>query len=235
MTEDAVDLREYVDALFREKELAEIERATAAAALQARTDREIVDTCARLRDMIKGEHEFTSMMMAEQQRALDVAEQEREKAAQLLHKALERQIDEGDRHLQDHIITQIEQIRNALVAANNSVAQQFAAIERRLDGMADLSTSRLEGLLASIEAREQASRERLLATQREAQLIQQASQDAIAKADNATEKRFEAVNAFRQQLSDQASRFLPREVAETQFAEMRRTIAEMSEKVGKLV
>lgn len=38
----------------------------------------------------------------------------------------------------------------------------------------------------------------------------QASKEAISKADNATEKRFEGVNEFRQTLSDQASRFVTR-------------------------
>lgn len=37
-----------------------------------------------------------------------------------------------------------------------------------------------------------------------------AAKEAVLKAENATEKRFEATNEFRQQLSDQTNTFLPR-------------------------
>lgn len=38
----------------------------------------------------------------------------------------------------------------------------------------------------------------------------QGQQDAITKSEAATERRFEAVNEFRSQLADQATRFMPR-------------------------
>lgn len=38
----------------------------------------------------------------------------------------------------------------------------------------------------------------------------QAAKEAVLKAENASEKRFESVNEFRQQLSDQTNTFLPR-------------------------
>lgn len=47
-----------------------------------------------------------------------------------------------------------------------------------------------------------------------------ASEAAIAKAEQAAEKRFEAVNAFRAQLADQVATFLPREVAEAQLKQV---------------
>ena len=51
------------------------------------------------------------------------------------------------------------------------------------------------------------------------------AEKAVTKAENATEKRFDSVNEFRAQLADQASQFMPREVAETQTAEFRNQIA----------
>lgn len=42
-----------------------------------------------------------------------------------------------------------------------------------------------------------------------------ASKEAVDKAQDATEKRFEAVNEFRAQLADQASTFIPRREVET--------------------
>jgi hypothetical protein len=55
-----------------------------------------------------------------------------------------------------------------------------------------------------------------------------ASEKAISKAESADEKRFESVNVFREQfrdqLSDQASHFMPREVAESQAIEIRERV-----------
>lgn len=42
----------------------------------------------------------------------------------------------------------------------------------------------------------------------------QAQKEAVTKAETAAEKRFESVNEFRQQLSDQAASFMPRREAE---------------------
>lgn len=42
----------------------------------------------------------------------------------------------------------------------------------------------------------------------------QAQKEAVTKAEVAAEKRFESVNEFRQQLSDQAASFMPRREAE---------------------
>lgn len=42
----------------------------------------------------------------------------------------------------------------------------------------------------------------------------QAAKEAVTKAETAAEKRFDSVNEFRQQLSDQAASFMPRREAE---------------------
>ena len=55
-----------------------------------------------------------------------------------------------------------------------------------------------------------------------------ASALAVAKAETATEKRFDAVNEFRAQLADQASSFMPREVAEAQIADLKSRLDKMS-------
>lgn len=50
------------------------------------------------------------------------------------------------------------------------------------------------------------------ANRREIQVIQDAAHEAITKAETANERRFESVNEFRAQLSDQTASFMPREV-----------------------
>ena len=119
--------------------------------------------------------------------------------------ALREQQQEGDARLADHIEQQVAQIRAALDAAEKLEVQ-------RLDSMRSLTES----------------------VRRELVLVQEAAARAIEKAESANEKRFESVNEFRAQLTEQTASFLPREVAESQFAELRRAITELTEKVGKI-
>jgi hypothetical protein len=123
---------------------------------------------------------------------------------------LSRRITEGDRELRQHVQNQVEQIRLALESAEH------------------LEVERLEAL------------------RREMSIITDASSQAINKAEAATEKRFEAVNEWRGQSADRErsqqeqsgilmSTFMPREVAEAQLSEVRRSVADLTEKVGKLL
>lgn len=97
----------------------------------------------------------------ETQRAIQTADEEREKSAQALATALKIQIDAGDHALLLHIENQ----KDALEALRLYQQQENTASEK-----------------------------------------------AITKAENANEKRFEGVNAFREQLGIQSKGFLPREL-----------------------
>ena len=70
-------------------------------------------------------------------------------------------------------------------------------------------------------------------TRRELDIRHGASQEAIRKQDAATEKRFEAVNEFREQLREQTSQFIPREVAEKEFNRLAQRIEEQKERLDK--
>jgi hypothetical protein len=59
---------------------------------------------------------------------------------------------------------------------------------------------------------------------RESAFAYEGSQKAIEKAEIATDKRFAQVNAFREQLADQATRFVPREVADAENKDALRRI-----------
>lgn len=56
-----------------------------------------------------------------------------------------------------------------------------------------------------------------------------AAKEAIDKAETATEKRFDSVNEFRAQLSDQAGTFYPRKEAEQRLTDLREKIEIMTE------
>jgi hypothetical protein len=55
----------------------------------------------------------------------------------------------------------------------------------------------------------------------------QAAEKAVTKAEVAAERRFEAVNEFRGQLSDQASTFMPRSEADVRFGSLTKEIADL--------
>lgn len=97
---NGVPLREYVEALFAERErqaeVAAQEREKAAAALRA-----------------------------SEARAMDQAEREREKAANAMRISLDRAIKEGDERLREHIANQISQIDAALESAEKLETQRM--------------------------------------------------------------------------------------------------------------
>ncbi len=87
--------------------------------------------------------------------------------------------------------------------------ERMAKIEQRLDGI------------------EQRAEERLDTTRRELQAAFAASEQAIDKADAATEKRFESVNEFRAQLSDQTATFMPRELVDPRLVALEKFQAKL--------
>lgn len=161
--------------------------------------------------------EFFEAVLDEQRRGMVVAEQEREKAAKALRDELARAIEEGDKALRDHILQQVHQIRAALEAANILEVERFNQAQAHIDATAATAEQHVAQL------------------RREREIVTGAQMEAIQKAESATEKRFESVNEFRAQLNDVIGQFMPREVADAQFSELRRSISDLAEKVNKLV
>lgn len=122
----------------------------------------------------------------EREKAAQALATEREKVAQALAVSFARQIEQGDQALREHIDQQIGQIQAALTSVEKLMAQRHESSER-----------------------------------------------AIAKAESATERRFDSVNEFRSQLSDQSNTFLPREVADAQFAEIRKTLSVIAARLDR--
>lgn len=142
-----------------------------------------------------------SALRTESQRALDKADVEREKSASILRDDLLQAIQQGDANLRNHIRQEIERIREALSSGEKLELSRIKEVEN---------------LAYSV--------------QRELMLVQDSAKEAIEKAEMATEKRFASVNEFRAQLATQTNTFLPREVADAQFKEIRQLIAAISKR-----
>lgn len=94
-----------------------------------------------------------------------------------------------------------------------SFVQRLEEVDRRVAQRMDMERSRLE---VQVEA----SREALTVALR-------AVSDATTKADLATEKRFESVNEFRDQLKDQAGTFIPRIETEQRLTQLSTRLDEL--------
>lgn len=117
------------------------------------------------RDVYVSLKDHFEAILREQQRAVEQATAEREKAAAVLRESLLSRVTQGDESLERHIKEQIAQIRNIINGQQELVDQAFDS-----------------------------------------------SQQAIVKAEQATEKRLDLLNEFRAQAADEQKRFLPIDV-----------------------
>ena len=139
----------------------------------------------------------------------------------------------------EHIIDEHRrQVERELERVDVLVQERVRRIEVQADERWDRVEEQIRNAIdAGLQAVDQLRRERELVTSAQSVAIakaEQATTIAIEKAEQATDKRFESVNEFRAQQQDIIHRFLPREVAETQFAEMRRAIESIVEKLSKI-
>lgn len=130
-----------------------------------------------------------------------------------LYESMTRLMEAGDEALRQHIGSQSTQI-----------AAELTSVDKRLIALHE------EMVLRDTAIRD------LLSTETKAYDVRvreafAASEKAIEKAEASSEKRFDAVNAFREQLAEQANQFLPREVADTQFSELRKLIQRNTERL----
>jgi len=144
--------------------------------------------------------EYTEALLHEQQRAIEIAEREREKAAMALREAEHRATASAEREREKAATILASELRDRIFAGDTRLAEHIA--------------QQIGQIAAALES-----------ARREQTLVASAAKEAIEKAERATEKRFSSVNAFREQLSDQVAMFMPREVAESQINEMRKALA----------
>jgi len=171
--------------------------------------------------------EYIESLFVEQHRANEIAERERNKAADVLAKSLAEAIREGDQNLRVHIASQVDQIAAALSSAEKLSSEQIATVS------AKIVSQREEMILRDASARDLLIQANTANDLRVREAFA-ASEAAIDKAEQATEKRLEGLNAMRDQLRDQAGTFMLREIADSQFGELRKLISEIAERLGKL-
>lgn len=115
-----------------------------------------------------------------------------------------------DVSLRDHIMALLDERERVAAALRVGMNERITALDKLL--------------MAKIDAKAI-----------EFRAIHEASQAAVAKAEDAIQRRLDLLNGFRAQMADEAKRYAPREVVDAQVADLRRQVSELGEKVGKLV
>src|SRR5580700_9723230 len=100
-----------------------------------------------------------------------------------------------------------------------------------LDTLEAFLSDKIEHLKEMSDQRELRNRERIENLKENVQMALTASDKAISKAEQATDKRFEATNEFRQTLSDQSATLLPR----TEYAVQNASLVEKYESLNQRV
>lgn len=114
-----------------------------------------------------------------------------------------------------------------ILAAKKQEDERFEARRTYVDKMFDeinLSfSSRMTVLENGIKAVDSMSSERSKVVRDALEAAMAASDKAVVKAEVSSEKRFETLNDFKTQVSDQLATYMPREVTEALISELRRT------------
>lgn len=195
-----VDLKDYVNRVFSEHERA----VNLTQAQTARQVQELSETRAGLEyvNALFNEHRIAIDGTAQANlRAIDLATAQVEQRVAGREAAIDQRFSDSQRAVE----TALVQVGTAQAAQQRAVEVALVQVEQRIAAVAALSAERVDGV------------------RREAVAALAASEKAIVKSEATYEKRFEAVNEFRAQLSDQTATFMPREVAEALIAEVRRS------------
>lgn len=159
--------------------------------------------------------DYIERIIDEHQRALEIAERERSKAADALFAQQQRALEAALEAVSTAIARSDQQQQERIAA----VAEQVKAGDAHLRQHIDQEFERIDSSLAS--------------ARRESGIIHEASEKAIAKADAANEKRFQGLNGARETLETLASTMLPREVADAQISEIRKQVAAITTRIDQ--
>ncbi len=202
---DVVTWKAYVDAIFSEHRV-QVQTALTAHDNRVTADQkamaERLDTLRReFQTMLDSSlgvdlREYVEALFTEGRRATEIAERERSQAAATLRSEQQRAQDVAERER--------EKSAQALAATlRQSINDGYERLREHIGNQAE----QFDAALAAIESRAQIRQEAA-----RAQMDDRFGYTKVAvdKAEQANEKRFEAVNAFREQLADQAAQFLLR-------------------------
>lgn len=136
--------------------------------------------------------------------------------------AIERQLDDLRHQLDERAIAQQRALDTAWTAAQQAIHDARTAAQEAID----LRASTLDREFHEhLEQQRHETKMMMDASDKAIKAAFESSNTAILKAEAATERRFDSVNEFRAQLNDQATRFMPREVADATFKELRGQLA----------
>jgi len=148
------------------------------------------------RQRVEQKHDATTAIDA----ALQAQKESVSAAFQAAEKALGEKSDMLNKEFREHLEHAREQTRASFEASEKAIAKAEVSNEQRFEAMSKEFYEHLE--FARHERNQRFD----------------ASETAIAKAETANEKRFATMNAFREQLADQASSFMPRRESEAAMA-----------------
>jgi phosphopantetheinyl transferase (holo-ACP synthase) len=115
-----------------------------------------------------------------------------------------------------------EVARGSSTGTDVSLRDHFALAIEELDKRVD----------QRFEQNDKALQAALLAAKEAVAAALTAAKEAVDKAETAASKRFDSTNEFRGQLADQAAHFMSREVADTQFRELRSLVQALQDRVN---
>ena len=186
--------------------------------------------------------EHFEALFAEQQRAIEIAEREREKASTALREEQRHAADVAEREREKAAVALRHEEQRSSDKAEREREKAALALAETLHQSIEAGD---KGLQANLENQVLLFQAALDAARREMTIIQNASKEAIDKAEVATQKQFASSNAVRGQMADQlvahrdnleklVRELMPREVAESKLEEMRQQISVLAEKLGRL-
>ena len=141
--------------------------------------------------------EYIDALFAEKDRAVELAAEEREKAASALRTALERTIAEGDERLREHITNQIGQINAALTSADKLEVARIGAVQRELTAAQESAATAVSKQEAATERRFESVNEfrAQLATQTQSFMPREVADAQISEIRNKTEANADRLNS----------------------------------------
>ena len=104
-----------------------------------------------------------------------------------------------------------------------------------IDSLKEHLEHRLDALAYVGDERDRRYEDRFKAMDEKTGLALTSSKEAVAKAETATEKRFDAVNEFRGTLSDQAANLMPRGEASAKFAALEEKFSSLRDEVTRAI